>query len=184
MKKPILLIDMDEVLADFKGGVTDEEKTEWCPETMYEDGFFFNLKPISGAMGAVKKLFDSGLFDIHICSTPVAGLHGSYSDKSKWINKYFPYLYNRIILTQNKTLVKADIAIDDRPEIYSSEVRVIDPRTRKANQRFQWHKIAEDLIEEFSEIEKANIVDEILGLDDDPAIPCLPEEYWVSKEAK
>ena len=167
MKKPILLLDLDEVLADFKGGVTDEEKTEWCPETMYEEGFFFNLKPVSGAMGAVKKLFDSGLFDIHICSTPVAGLHGSYSDKSKWIGKYFPYLFNRIILTQNKTLIKADIAIDDRPEIYSSEVRVIDPRTRKANQRFKWHKIAEDLIEEFSEIERANIENEILGIEEE-----------------
>ena len=168
MKKPILLIDMDEVLADFKGGVTDEEKTEWCPETMYEEGFFFNLKPVSGAMGAVKKLWESDLFDIHICSTPVAGLHWSYSDKSAWISKYFPYLYKRIILTQNKKLITADIAIDDRPELYNDGVRTIDPRTRKANQRFQWHHIVEDLINQ----EKVRLMLE----------EAEEKEYWVDAD--
>lgn len=149
MRKPILLIDMDDTLACFASGCPEEQKTEYAPEAMWENNFFMRLKPMAGAIGAVKKLWDSGLFDIYICSVPVAGLHESYSDKSAWISRYFPYLYDRIILTQDKSLLDFEYIIDDNEKWRDcASVKGINPKTRKANQRFKWHKIAEDLINE------------------------------------
>ena len=149
MKKPILLLDMDDTLADFGSGCTEEEKTEYAPESMWRDNFFMRLKPMAGAIGAVKKLWDSGLFDIYICSVPVAGLHESYSDKSAWVSRYFPYLYDRIILCQDKSLLEYDYIIDDNEKWREhAKTKGINPKVRKANQRYHWHKIAEDLIDE------------------------------------
>ena len=166
MKKPILLIDLDETLADFSGALPEKQQGEWTPESMFEEGFFYNLKPIDGAIGAVKKLVDSNMFDIWICSVPVAGLHESYSDKSRWVSKYFPALYNKIILCQDKKMVIADYAIDDRPELYNESVKVFNPVTRKANRRYKWHKIVEDLknaeyakIPEFTPEEDDDLID-------------------------
>lgn len=147
VKRPVLFIDMDDTIADFGSGCREDEKTERAPESMWENNFFMRLKPVPGAIGAVKKLWDSGKFDIYICSIPVAGMHESYSDKSAWISRYFPYLYDRIILCQDKSLLKYDYIIDDNEQWrLCADVKGIDPVTRKANQRFKWHKIAEDLI--------------------------------------
>ena len=187
MNKPILLIDLDETLADFSGALPEKQQGEWTPESMFEEGFFYNLKPIDGAIGAVKKLVDSNMFDIWICSVPVAGLHGSYSDKSKWVSKYFPALYNKIILCQDKKMVIADYAIDDRPELYNECVKVFNPVTRKANRRYKWHKIVEDLknaeyakIPEFTpEEEDDDLIDICIAerAEKDLGDDCVYEEY-------
>ena len=96
----------------------NKQQGEWTPESLcLKRVSFTTSKPVDGAIGAVKKLVDSNMFDIWICSVPVAGLHGSYSDKSKWVSKYFPALYKKIILCQDKKMIFADYAIDDRPEL-------------------------------------------------------------------
>ena len=166
-KKKVLLIDMDNTIADFTGGVNEDEKVEFSPESMFEEGFFYNLKPVVGALGAIKKLIDSDLFDVWICSIPVSGLHNSYSDKSAWIAKYFPKLIGKIILCQNKKMIKADLAIDDKKDNFDGSVRVYNPVVRKANQRYEWHRLAEQLIaEERDYQEKQGTADHVPKFDD------------------
>ena len=113
--KKILLLDMDNTLFDFTAGLgrTSTLEPKYNPPEMYRPGFFKNLKPTPGAVEAVKRLIESDKYDIYICSKPVAVLPDSYSDKVESIITHFPELSDKIILTQNKFLIKADIIIDD-----------------------------------------------------------------------
>jgi 5'(3')-deoxyribonucleotidase len=120
MKKPkILYIDLDDTLADFfkatrdKWGMVQEDK-------MYEPNFFFNLDPIPGAQGAVRRLMTMG-FDIWILTQPLAEHHASYSDKVKWVGVHFPHLWNKIVMTQDKGLHVGDYLIDDNSDKWKSK---------------------------------------------------------------
>ena len=67
MKKKIIYIDMDEVLADFYK--LYEEKIESNPSIRFpqaEYGFFANLEPIQDSIESVKELINCPLFDVYI----------------------------------------------------------------------------------------------------------------------
>jgi len=109
-----LLIDMDEVLVDFVGSPRLKNwGGEYAPIQMYEKGFFKELKPIPGAIDAINSLISSNFYDIYICTQPVARSPHSYSEKIEWIAKYIPDLIDKVIMTQNKNIIKGDILIDD-----------------------------------------------------------------------
>lgn len=106
--KPILFIDLDEVLADFS-----KAAPELGPAEMYVPGFFADLDVVPGAKLAVRQLYRSGKFDIQILSVPVSDSPESYTEKARWVATHFPYLLNKINLTQDKGLFKGDYLIDD-----------------------------------------------------------------------
>lgn len=110
--KKIVYIDLDDTIADFKGdpklGTTDDFRQ------MYEPGFFLSLKPVAGALVAVRKIIAMG-YDVQILSQPVAESAHSYSEKVQWVCLHFPELYNKINLTQDKGLFKGDYLVDDNP---------------------------------------------------------------------
>jgi len=112
--KKTLMIDMDEVLANFS---SSHRLADWDgsfnPPAMYEKGFFEELEPLPGAIKAVIKLLNSNKFDIWILTQPVAKSSKSYAEKATWIWKHLSDLGDKIIMTQNKILVKGDILIDD-----------------------------------------------------------------------
>lgn len=111
MSKPILFLDLDNTLFDF-----DAASTEKSPSEMYAPGFFRNLKPFNGAQAFVRALFRSQQYDIYILTKPVFDSPISYTEKVEAIALHFPYLLNKIILTQDKGLVRGDILIDDSAE--------------------------------------------------------------------
>ena len=118
--KPILYIDMDNVLVDFKTGIEKlDQQTLKEYQGRYDEvkGIFSLMKPIEGAIEAVKEL--SKKYDIYVLSTAPWNNSSAWSDKNEWIKKYFgedesSVLYKRLILSHHKNLNKGNFIIDDR----------------------------------------------------------------------
>jgi 5'-nucleotidase len=105
-----IYIDMDDTTADFGGAevfgeIIDDTK-------MYQPGFFRDLKPIDGALVAVRKLIKLG-FDVQILTQPVAQSPHSYSEKVQWIGMWLPELLDKINMVQDKGQVVGEFLIDD-----------------------------------------------------------------------
>lgn len=105
-------IDMDDCIADFSGCARDPVTLKVREHMMWDKDFFLNLKPIPGSQGAVFDLGKMG-YDLYIVSQPLAESAESYTAKAQWIQLHFPQLYKKIILTQDKSLIKVDYLIDD-----------------------------------------------------------------------
>lgn len=126
MSKKILYIDMDGVIADFIGemaiiapyldlgeGPDYEERGRQLRLVCADHPtIFHDLKPIDGAIEAVKDLYKH--FDIYFLSTPMWSLPESYSGKRIWLEKHFGHdAFNRLILTCRKDLNIGDFLVDD-----------------------------------------------------------------------
>lgn len=125
--KPILYIDMDGVIADFKrfvitySDITEEDFINAGPivENRVDDfciqnpRIFRDLKPIENSIEVINSFFD--YFDIYFLSTPMYSLPESYMDKRIWLEKHFgEKAKKKLILTHRKDLCIGDILIDDR----------------------------------------------------------------------
>lgn len=120
MKKPILYIDMDNVIVDFKTGMEKlEERTlkEYMGRYDEVKGIFALMTPMEGAIESIKKLSEK--YDVYVLSTAPWNNSSAWSDKNEWIKKYFggdesSVLYKRLILSHHKNLNKGDFIVDDR----------------------------------------------------------------------
>lgn len=120
-KKKIVYIDMDGVLVDL-GKAFDKffelhpylkERYEKYPDHI--QGVFRNPPPIEGAIEAVKKLHDSGKYELFIATSAPWGNAGSAMDKRFWIEEHFGSLFHkRMFITHRKDLLLGDYLIDDR----------------------------------------------------------------------
>lgn len=119
-EKQIINIDLDDTLADFFSAARDPRNGDIREHMMWNKNFFLNLKPLPGAQGAVFELEKMG-FDLYILSQPLAESPESYTDKAKWVQIYFPQLYKKLILTQNKGLCLGDYLIDDNADKWKSK---------------------------------------------------------------
>lgn len=116
--KKIIYIDMDDTIADFHKAAVDEGKV--IESRMWDKDFFLNLEPIPGAKGAINDLGRLG-YDLYILSQPLAESPESYTDKALWIQRHFPQLYNKIVLTQNKGLHLGGYLIDDNADKWKAK---------------------------------------------------------------
>lgn len=140
----IILLDQDGPLADFEGGFLEQWRAKFPNEIFipleqrksfyivkdypvelkdkiegvcYAPGFYLNLPPVSGAIDAVKQLVETGN-QVIICTTPFSQYENCVLEKYQWLEKYLGRDFTRkIILTRDKTLIRGDILIDDKPEI-------------------------------------------------------------------
>lgn len=127
MKKKILYIDMDGVVANFDKAIMktypdiNNEKIGWavrhikvlkvCKNT---NDFFLGLEPIKDSIEAVNKLFESNKYEIYFLSTPMWNYPESFTQKRLWLTKYFgAKVRKRLILTYRKDLNLGDYLIDD-----------------------------------------------------------------------
>lgn len=141
----VVLVDMDSVLADFeerfieiytarypdRRAIPVQNRntfyiTDQYHERYYEDieniyhseGFFRSLNPILGALEGIKALEELKNVRVFICTTAPRRNPFAPSEKRQWIAEYLGKEWvNKFILTHDKTLVKGDILIDDRPDI-------------------------------------------------------------------
>ena len=114
--KPILYIDMDNVLVDFQSGInklSEYEKKEY--EGRYDEvpNIFAKMYPYKGAIDAFHRLVR--FYDVYILSTAPWNNPSAWSDKLVWVKKWLgTYSYKRLILSHHKNLNKGDFLIDDR----------------------------------------------------------------------
>lgn len=143
-----ILVDMDGVLADFEGSflqkwraahpdefymplherksmyVTEEypkrlRKKIWSIFTMPR--FFLDLEPIPGGRQALETMRDHG-HEVFICTAPLIDYENCVLEKHHWVATHLGRDWvQRVILTTDKTLVKGDILIDDKPHITGVE---------------------------------------------------------------
>lgn len=131
-KKITLLIDQDDVLADYMGAVvaaynekyhTDIKRdacVSWNLYTvfgkeidtvMHEPDLFRNLKPIPHALEVFERLYMSNLFEMYIVT---AANPRAVEAKYEWIEKYLPFFpKNHIIVCSSKFMIKGDYLLDD-----------------------------------------------------------------------
>lgn len=128
MKKKILYIDMDGVIADFdkavdsyapevnwRGDDVDYNFASTHVNTICETNFniFQELPPIDGAIEAIEKLKPH--FDIYFLTTPMWNVPHSFMDKRIWLDKHYgAFAFKRLILTHRKDLNLGDYLVDDR----------------------------------------------------------------------
>lgn len=99
--------------------MTEKQRSQYPnAEAMYEDicddGFFFDLEPLPGAISAVKNLAEAGHEIVWI--TKVLNWHRSANEKDLWLKKYFGDIkYEKIMVdsVHAKRLIKVDVIIDD-----------------------------------------------------------------------
>ena len=116
--KKIIYIDMDNVLVDFKTGISKLSKntTEEFEGHLDDVPGIFNLmEPMKGAIEAFNELSQSEKYDVYILSTAPWDNPTAWSDKLKWVKKYLGKNgYKRLILSHHKNLNAGDYLIDDR----------------------------------------------------------------------
>ena len=121
MNKKIVYIDMDGVLVDFGKAIDNWFETHPHLKERYKNnpdhiqGLFRNPPPIEGAIDAVKKLHESGKYDLFIATSAPWGNPMSAMDKRFWIEDYFGDLFHKkMFVTHRKDLLMGDYLIDDR----------------------------------------------------------------------
>ena len=113
---PRVYLDMDGPLADFdlhclmKGIHPSQAKLH--------SGTYLNLSPSEGAIEAVDYLTKLTIIDVFVLSKIPSQNHGAATEKHFWLERYFPTLAKRLILSPDKGCVGSarDFLIDDHPE--------------------------------------------------------------------
>jgi len=135
---PTVLLDMDGVIVDWDAGFREAwgsrssiDRTvsyymEDCVPPAYrdealavlhEEGFFLNLPPMKGSIAAAKAMVAKG-YRVLFCTSPVQTSQHCAGEKFEWIRKHFGEEWvKRIVLTSDKTPVRGDVLIDDKPKI-------------------------------------------------------------------
>ena len=131
-KKKILLIDQDDVLAEYIEGVaiaynkkyntskTAEDCTCWdlyavfgneVDTVMHDPELFRHLKPVKYALEVFERLYKSELFEMYIVT---AAQSTTVEAKHEWIKTYLPYFpQEQIIVCRKKGMIRGDFLLDD-----------------------------------------------------------------------
>ena len=158
ISRPILYIDMDNVLVDFQSGInrlSKYEKREY--EGRYDEvpNIFAKLCPYEGAINAYHYLVR--FYDVYILSTAPWNNPSAWSDKLVWVKKWLgTYGYKRLILSHHKELNKGDFLIDDRftngAENFCGELILFG-----SEQYPDWDSVVDYLISSKCEIKKVDM---------------------------
>lgn len=140
----IILIDQDNVLSDFEKQFLVKWREQY-PELPYipfekrntfkiydqyspkykslirsiyrAKGFYRSLPLVEGGIEALVEMSELGN-NVFICTSPLSLYENCVLEKYEWVEEHLgPEWIKKIILTKDKTLVKGDILIDDKPEI-------------------------------------------------------------------
>ena len=141
---PLVLVDMDGVLADLEAGFwrqfetyhpdgpkrVDADNRQFKLATQIDarwveavaaitnaPGFYASLPVVPGAAQALNAMLDAG-WDVRICTAPLLTNPTCASDKFAWADQVLGQGWSRrVIIAKDKTLVRGDLLIDDKPVI-------------------------------------------------------------------
>lgn len=89
---------------------------------MNHPNFYRDLEPIDGAAEALNRMVELG-HEVSICTTPWITNITCASDKLAWLETHIGAGWaKRAIITSDKTRVRGDLLIDDKPEVKGSHV--------------------------------------------------------------
>jgi 5'-nucleotidase len=109
----------DQITFDLNAGRTKRERAI-IGAVMVEPGFYARLEPIPGARSALKSALKAG-HDVRIVTSPWVSNPTCASDKLNWVAKHYgSHWASRVVITPDKTIVRGDVLIDDKPEITGS----------------------------------------------------------------
>ena len=145
--KMIVLVDIDNTIAHFDGMFLERFKSKYPDQQfikledrrsfypvedyhkllgidkkelkqIYESkGFFSNLSLIDGAKEALNEMKMEGL-KVFLCTSPIGMYENCVLEKFKWVENNLGIEWvDNIILTNDKTLIKGNVLIDDKPNI-------------------------------------------------------------------
>lgn len=139
--KKIVLVDMDNTIADFNkralelleerhGLIIDSETlTQWAfadnfpghrdevLNLLKEKNFFRSFEPIEGAVEALKEMQADPAVEVYLCTAPIRANPHCASEKLDWVSEHLGADWRgRTVITSDKGLVYGDILIDDAPE--------------------------------------------------------------------
>lgn len=140
----IVLLDQDNVLADFEGAFREQWRArhphvppveahqrevfalkEEYPAEMLDEvraiyrapGFFRNLPLMPGALDGVRGLQAAGC-EVYICTSPLHHYDNCVLEKFEWVERHLGREFtSRLILSRDKTLVHGDVLVDDNPAV-------------------------------------------------------------------
>jgi 5'-nucleotidase len=101
---------------NIKSGLTRHQRR--IVDTIFDDPYFYrDLKPIPGSRTALRQMLKAG-HDVRIVTSPWVSNPRCASDKINWVRRYYGNEWaHRVIVTTDKTFVRGDILIDDRPQV-------------------------------------------------------------------
>lgn len=141
----------------------DEYRAE-IAEMMNMKGFYRNLEPMDGSVQALHMMKEAGI-DVFLCTAPYVTNKTCASEKMEWVEEHLGSTWlNRTIITSDKTLVRGDVLIDDKPSIKGAMVpswkhivfdapynRGITPRLDRWE---EWHKVLGEVAKEIQVVSK------------------------------
>ena len=139
--KGIILVDMDNTIVDYSASIAVELQRNYPNVKVTSDNwqtlqlndlhynrkkiqsqpqFFKKLKPMNGALKALKEMEHDG-YSVFIVSSPSISGNSCHSEKCEWMKLHFGDKWaRRLVLTKDKTIVIGDVLIDDKPFITGS----------------------------------------------------------------
>lgn len=142
----IALVDQDHVLAHWLPGMTNilrdickregrdfplpDVQTDWelltgdeaTDQLIYEaldhPELYSSLEPVDGAVKGLETLEDVLGYTVFICTSPSLYNPTCASQKVEWVAQHLGNRWkSRVVMTNDKTLVRGDILIDDKPTV-------------------------------------------------------------------
>ena len=132
-----ILIDFDGTIADWDEAIqrnltnVEAELEHWSLWDRYPDhheevhkiihkkGFTESLLPFPNALSVLKRLSEK--YQVFICSAIHPDFKYNSDEKLAWISRFLgPQWVNKTILAADKTMVRGDVLIDDKPRVTGS----------------------------------------------------------------
>lgn len=99
-----------------------EEYRPLIAELLKHPDLFKIIEPAEGGLEAITEM-KAKRHDVFLCSSPMLYYHNCVLEKYEWVDRvYGSEWVGKLILTLDKTIVRGDILIDDKPEITGSAV--------------------------------------------------------------
>lgn len=140
----LILVDQDGVLSDFDAGFASRfaakypdapafdvtTRTEFKIDGHYpvswrdnirgisaSRGFFADLPPVPGAIDGMRALQEAG-HEVFICTAPLTSYQHCVGEKFAWVEEHLGSDWvKKIVLTKDKTVVRGDVLVDDKPHV-------------------------------------------------------------------
>lgn len=137
----LVLVDMDGTIADLEGRFLEQynalypedragpfkewdlaagipaQRREEAWRLLSKEGFFAGLDPLPGAIEAFHAMREAGN-NVVLCTSPFISSRWCESEKRHWVEEYLGKEFGRsMVITKDKTLVRGDVLIDDKPAI-------------------------------------------------------------------